>query len=505
MHLSEVSRLIKKIRVNCVYLFVFNLFVMLFLMVFSGENYQTDSYGILLNGSELHVNTFIGSYRFFGAFLYYLLSITGHIPFFNGFCDVLFFIVLSSLSVTCLVNEFYKVIKPHSNITFFILDASILISILNVWFCNLLSFPECIFITAVGVALCFTAVMIFVRFNSMKSSVFSIVSLLLATAVYQQFFFMFIIYIFAFLCIKVLDDNMKTIKDYLSFIKRFFFVVLISGILYMVLSFYIVEKFNLKGSERLAFSLELIIDKVFFFIEKQKLYLSGRGFYDSKIMFHCFLIFFVIAFFAIVLYAIKEKKYVNAIITLTLAFLSYVVAYIPGIITDGDGFRQLFALYTMFFVISCVVLICFKSKKTLLIFLALLMSVLFINVSKIVECENCLKKVNAMDSVWAELVVSEIEEYEKESGKKIYDVAFCNDMSPDGNDIRFSYTESVLRVPYARKNIILLKSKENNMNFNIIEMPENIYHQFFEGQDWDRFVATEQIFFVDSVAYICCY
>ncbi len=171
--LKKIGTLFDSIQIKNIYLFLFNLCVMLFLFVFSGENYTNDGYAIVLNGPELHIETFIGSYRFLGAFLYYLLSLTGHIPFFGSLYDVVILIVLTSLIVTCLVNVYKNQFDHSSELTTIIIDISVLVSILNVWFCDNLSFPECIFITAVGLFLCLSAVIIIIRHNHIWACVIS--------------------------------------------------------------------------------------------------------------------------------------------------------------------------------------------------------------------------------------------------------------------------------------------------------------------------------------------
>ncbi len=298
---------------------------------------------------------------------------------------------------------------------------------------------------------------------------------------------------------------MKCIKDYFVLIGKYAFVVLASGLSYVFLAFHFIEKFELQGNDRISLSFEAIANKALFFIDKQKLYLSGRGYYDSKIMLYFFMLFFVILVVSLFIYAFKKKKYLNAAIAFICVIITYCLVYVPGIITTADGVRPLFVLYTMFFVVSCVVLACIKNNRLLTVFSALLIILLSVNIAKTVECEVNLKKMNIMDANWAQAVIADIEDYEKTQGITIENVSICSDMYPNGNYAGTSYLESALRIGYGRENLFILRSQEKERHFNIIQTSNEMYDQYFAGKNWDSFSGTEQIVYIEDTVYICCY
>ena len=76
------SIFIETIKKYSLFLIVFliNILALSPLIIFSHIHYSIDTYGILLNGYTEHMNAFIGSYRYFGAFVYWIISIMGHNP-----------------------------------------------------------------------------------------------------------------------------------------------------------------------------------------------------------------------------------------------------------------------------------------------------------------------------------------------------------------------------------------------------------------------------------------
>ena len=184
-----------KIRIGGQHLILvlFNMLILIPLLSFGGENYSIDSYSILLDQNE-HINNFIGAYRFFGALVYRGVMLFGHNPILNATPDTIIFIVTASIMTSMMVLTVIQKSGTNSLLSLGMLDIAVMVSILNVWFCDLLSFPECIILTAVGIALCFGAVIVYVRSETYRSCIISGILLICATAVYQQFISMYAIF-----------------------------------------------------------------------------------------------------------------------------------------------------------------------------------------------------------------------------------------------------------------------------------------------------------------------
>ena len=87
---------------------------------------------------------------------------TGHNPVLCSTVDIVVFIILVAVFISLLTNCIVELIGKKDRFVYIIVDLGVLVSVANVWFCNILSFPECVFITAIGVCLCFGAVVAYI-------------------------------------------------------------------------------------------------------------------------------------------------------------------------------------------------------------------------------------------------------------------------------------------------------------------------------------------------------
>ena len=106
---NNISDRCKMDKTKILLIFVLNVITMLPLLIYGGSyNFSIDSYVILAEGAYVHINAFIGSYRFFGAFLYRLFNmLTGHNPIVNSTPDIVVGILLMSAAVTVLSIYIY--------------------------------------------------------------------------------------------------------------------------------------------------------------------------------------------------------------------------------------------------------------------------------------------------------------------------------------------------------------------------------------------------------------
>ena len=70
--------------------------------VFQGLNFESDSYGIYYGGFRENVFTYISSYRFFSAFILWIINLLGHNFYTASSVDLIFFIVSVSFFMSLL-------------------------------------------------------------------------------------------------------------------------------------------------------------------------------------------------------------------------------------------------------------------------------------------------------------------------------------------------------------------------------------------------------------------
>lgn len=312
------------------------------------------------------------------------------------------------------------------------------------------------------------------------------------------------VFMLTFCCFKISKTEEKDIKSIIKVFVKPALIILISGIVYASIAFGLVALLGIKGNERVALSIESIISNILYYINKQHSYLKGRAYFESELLTLSFLAVIAIWCGVIIYRMFKLKEVKKSIFSVIAVAGAYFFAYFPGLISTSNGVRTVFVLFSMFFVFTLGTLSLTQNKKIKICLAVILAVVLSMNIIRIVECEMNLKSLNAKDNMWAKTIVNEIDTYEKQSNKKINFIAFCEDENVSGNNHGvFNYTQSVLTVGYAKKSIIPLHMPDRQLEF--VEAPDEIYNKYFSGKNWDSFVPSEQLVFIDNTLYICCY
>ena len=202
-------KLINKKNNTYILLYLCNLLLISPCLIFGGSNFTNDSYIILNDGANVHISSSIGNFRYFGAFIYKILSLLNHNPILNSTLDIIFYVILVPAILSLVLTEFKKCLETDDIISLAAIDVCVLLSIYNIWFCNILSFPECIVITAIGITLCFSSLIILIHSKNILYYIFSAILLVLSTAVYQQFISVFAIFAIAYCGIYTVKNQDK--------------------------------------------------------------------------------------------------------------------------------------------------------------------------------------------------------------------------------------------------------------------------------------------------------
>ena len=276
----------------------------------------------------------------------------GNYPVENPLLDAIVFIIAVALSTTLLSMYIYKKLNQKSISSYLIVNISVLISVTNIWFVNILTFPECIFATAIGVVLCFSAIIVYFSKQNIPGKIISALLLICSTAIFQQFLVVFIIYAILLCSIKLENsDNSKT-KDTVFEYLKLILLILVSGIIYYGIGIGVQKLFSVAANERVALSLDSMLNNLIYFITKQHSYLKGRGFFDTEILTLCYVIVGTIWLVAFICHIKKNKLNFKNI----CLFLSYIVAYgssfLMGIVSTSRATRTMFGLFAVFALFS---------------------------------------------------------------------------------------------------------------------------------------------------------
>lgn len=116
-----------------------------------------------------------------------------------------------------------------------------------------------------------------------------------------------------------------------------------------------------------------------------------------------------------------------------------------------------------------------------------------------------LVKTNEMDKQLSRMVVNYVEEYEKNSGIEVSQIAYCDDTSVTWayDDIYCGYDLNVRgwTINWCVPSMIRFYTGKN---FQLTEMSELVYNEKFRGKNWDYF-SFEQLYIKENVLYVCVF
>ena len=478
-------------------LYLINVLALMPLLCFAFQHFSVDTYLLASeNGIDVHINAFIGSFRYVGALIHKVWNLLGQAPISNPLLDIAIFVLVVALVTTKLSNFIYIQLKQKSTLSYIIVNLSVLVSVTNVWFVNILTFPECIFATAIGVLLCFFAIIVYFSKQNIPGKIISALLLICSTAIYQQFLVVFIIYAILLCSIKLKNsDNSKT-KDTVFEYLKLILLILVSGIIYYGIGIGVQKLFSVAANERVALSLDSMLNNLIYFITKQHSYLKGRGFFDTEILTLCYVIVGTIWVVAFICHIKKNKLNFKSV----CLFLSYIVAYgssfLMGIVSISRVARTMFGLFTVFalFTIGTILLINRRFVKYILA--SVLFIVFALNMYANIEMSLELREINTQEIMLAEQYLYEIEEYEKSENVVVNNIEFCTDVNPkisDNSSLRFDYSFSGLMGYISGRDFIVTQVENTEMKSNFVE------------KDWDGFIADEQLIFENDTLYVCIY
>lgn len=112
---------------------------------------------------------------------------------------------------------------------------------------------------------------------------------------------------------------------------------------------------------------------------------------------------------------------------------------------------------------------------------------------------------NTLDEVYINMVYEEVTKYEQETGVLVTKLAVAHDAYAPFSYLGISYVSEQINeralgtVPYALMEVVTGKK------FERIEMPQDVYEQYFSNEDWDYFDLEKQLVIEGDTAYWCVF
>ncbi len=482
-----------------------NLAALLPLLVFNGTRWSVDSPSILVDGQWTHLGAFLDSYRYFGALIARLYSLTGHDPIGNCLPDTILFILLAGIGTTLLVAGVADHLKIDRPLSVLALDLAALLSLENAWFCEILTFPESIFLSGIGYLLCCLAILFFVRHRSLRGLAASAVCLILSTAVYQQYIVVFTIFTVSVLGCEILAEETPTAGSAFRKYAGAAAFILGCGAVYLLAGMLIAKAFGIGGGSRVATQLNDILDNIRFYLLRQHSFLKGRGYFRTEIMTATVLLC-AAAWLALFLRRVRETKRRGAAAVVLLAFaMAYASGYLTGIISKSHDTRVVFGLFSVFFLFVCGVVSLGRNKWIPISVSCVLAVFLAANIFAVVKTADYQKEQNRIDAENAGRIMQAIEDYENAEGVTVRNLYYCYDQKKEETRFysMFYYDYSI--GPFLIMNSRGYPPKEGEPGLKVSEMPEQIRSRYFADKDWTALDPDEQLVFVGDCAYLCVF
>ena len=491
--IMKLKTLINEHKIKLLFLNILALFP---LICFILPHYSVVSYEIERDYIK-HIDDFLGSMRYFGALIIKLWTSLFD-PITDPRIDIIVYIVLTALITTAFSIFLLRKLEAEDKWSLTIINTSVILSVANVWINDILTFPECIFLLSIGNILCFSSIMVYYE-KKIKAAVrYPAAGLLLicATAVYQQYLVVFIIYAVLISGSEVVGNaDCSKKKAVLTYVRLIVFGI-VSELIYFEVGKWIQTVLGVKPNSRIAFSLDTITQNIQYFLTHQHSFLKGRGFFNTEELTLSYALVALVWLVALVLFVRKNKAFFQCALYVLSCSTAYCSSYFMGLISTSRGTRTMFGLFSVFALFS-VGTVRLLNKRVIKCILSIVLVLLYgLNMIKTVEMSVNQYQTNSVDIANAKIYVNEIEKYEARNNITVSRVLFCKDANSDmGINSALCYADSVGSVLYF----------VSGRNFQVSEMSENQYRQSFSSHDWKQCDPTEQMVFDQDTVYICVY
>lgn len=113
-----------------------------------------------------------------------------------------------------------------------------------------------------------------------------------------------------------------------------------------------------------------------------------------------------------------------------------------------------------------------------------------------------------LDILYANQVLDYVKKYEEQTGKKVFDAAFCADSSCSEYYEQVNYCHSAINSRIAGKatySLVETVALWRGMDLGRGEMDSRVYEEYFAGKNWDSFDPEEQIVIMNGTLYWCVF
>ncbi len=431
-----------------------------------------------------------------------------------GFNDVLSQPLFAIILMVCIAISSYILTlllfdasEKRSAQKLFIINISVLLTFLNVFYIDWFMFNEASVIIGVASLLTCLATFVVVKGSGWWKYPVSLLILFCAINIYQVFFEFFVIFSILAIVMKNANklDKLTVLKCVLVLLIAFVAVIatMLTGAL-------INKSMGVINPRSASLSIETIQVNIKNVISIQpRLLGSAFGMLPRYVPTVHFAILLICLIAAII--SNHKKRVIDVVLWFVMLGGCYIIVFAPHYVAVDfwPAERTLIALFV--FIAFVQVFVYNLAEKRWIKNIIIYTSILFLTINAIAIQEIAADQLltNALDEQYSYAVIDAISDYEAETGEQVTKIACTVDTNPTYSYYGYVDTTvydtniSAITVSWSAPFMINYYSGSRFEIINNVD-PE-VYETYFSGKNWDEFNAAEQVICIDDTAYIISY
>lgn len=507
---KQKNCLMRGMNISTVHLFVANaaiVFVTFGCMLC--DRFSPDGYGFRIHFFESDQANFLSLGRPSTFLLYLILQKIHFNPAEQQLISALLFLVIIAWTTTAIAMLIIRQFPKPNHILLIIVNLSILLSFVNVFYAELFYFSDGMLTWGGGALLVLVALQQFYKVGGYKGILITMISLYIALGFYQAYLGFFVIWGTSIILIRVLMAK----KDELTECFVEWILLLVCGgcsSVLMLIQMKLTELIGFAPSTDRSPSLDLLticsnLKKIC--VEQKRILFEGMSLlkWGIGIMLAILLISGVAA---LIRYRYKLKQ---CILIGAMALINYVIVFVPHILAQNVWLQprticSYFTLFTFGFVFITAIHYLQSSQRSYSIPILLILFLL-VNVYKIQNIGVDQRTSNILDGLECREIVSYIEKYETANNVQVDTISVNYDANITWGyrGVAYAYEDMNRRIEHVAWALSDSLAYYTGRQFVVNTTPSEKHAELFQNDDWDMLEPEEQFVFDGNVVYIAAY
>lgn len=490
----------KKIKTNYLLIIAILIIELLFSFTLFPINHCSDIYNLFVEGyKDYAINWFVPSGRTVSAivlniFDFFKINIDTYI-----FIMKLFALLFANIAIFTFTKLTFKKLKPDTSLfSKIVCFIAILLIFFNKATYEFFYYAESA-VMWLGVLLTILAIKIFLKDNSFKTYLKTLLLIFVALNCYQAVILIFIPIVLFF---KILEE--KSFKSFIITLLKTSLIILTNLLLGYILIKFLSNYYNSYGYNKVQFSIDFEkIWEILQIIIKQNI---------IQVKPNLFLLIFNLASILFIL-IVPKKHYINGKLISIFTLIAIMIISLLQVlaITSLTGFYMCYRAEYVYLILPGIVLLflnlytdILNTKLIKIIPFIIGISILIYNISLANYSTKVHRYTRQEDFKEGKIIAKLVNEYQSKNNIKLKKLIYCLDYGYEFTHPEVdNYDEGSFRIFASRW--VLPNAINYFCNTNLTgELDQYSHGDYFDARDWDDF-SEEQIVFVDDTMYLCIY